>query len=102
MKVKKGDIVKITSGNDKGKTGKVIRVFRDTGKILVEGVNVHKKHVRPKRQGQKGEIVRIPAPFSISRAMLVCPKCGKPIRPGMILNETGVKVRVCKKCGAEI
>ncbi|MBI2122165.1 MAG: 50S ribosomal protein L24 [Candidatus Sungbacteria bacterium] len=102
MKIKKGDTVKITSGNDKGKTGKVIRAFGNAGKIVVEGVNIRKKHVRPKRQGQKGEIVRIPAPFLVSRAMLLCPKCGKLIRPGMILHEDSVKVRICKKCSAEI
>lgn len=102
MKIRKGDIIKIISGNDKGKQGKVLSVFPHTGKIVVEKINMKKKHVRPRRQGQKGELVRIPAPFSASRAMLVCQKCGKPVRVGYGAVEQGGKTRACKKCGAEI
>lgn len=102
MKIKKGDTVKIISGNDKGKTGKVIRVLPDVEKIVVEGVSIRKKHVRPKRQGQKGEVVRIPAAFSISRVMIMCPKCGKPARLGYAVSDAGIKTRICKKCNAEL
>lgn len=101
MKIRKGDTVKIVSGNDKGKQGKVLAVFPVPGKIMVEGANLKKKHVRPRRAGQKGEVVLIPAPFYASRARLVCPKCAKAVRIGYRLNEA-VKVRVCKKCGEEL
>lgn len=101
MKIRKGDQVKIISGNDKGKQGKVLAVFPQEGKIVVEGVNIKKKHVRPKQQGKKGELVRIPAPFSASRAMIICSKCGKPTRVAMQLAENK-KYRTCKKCGGEV
>ena len=101
-KIKKGDSVKIISGNDQGKQGKVLAVFPQDRKIVVEGVNMKKKHVRPKQQGKKGELVRMPAPFPSSRAMLVCGKCGKPTRAGHKINDSGTKSRVCKKCGGEV
>lgn len=99
MKIRKGDQVKILSGNDRGKTGKVLVALPEDGKIVVEGLNIKKKHVRPKQQGKKGELVRIPAPFMASRAMLICPKCGKPSRTGF--KNGPAKVRVCKKCGQD-
>ena len=102
VKVRKGDQVKRISGNDKAKQSKVLAVLPHGGKIVVDGVNVRKKHVRPKRQGQKGELVRIPAPFPSSRAMLVCSKCGEAVRVGYKINDSGHKARVCKKCGGEI
>lgn len=102
MKIKKGDIVKIISGNDKGKKGKVLAVFPEEERIVMEGVNIKKKHVRPKQQGKKGELVRIPAPFRASRVMLICGKCGEAARVGYKLNDSGTKSRVCKKCGGEI
>src|SRR3989338_2277145 len=101
MKIHKGDTIKIISGNDKGKTGKVMKVYPPDGRIAVEGVNMKKKHVRSKKQGQKGELVRMPAPFFASRAMLVCGKCGKPTRAGYSIVENK-KVRTCKKCGREM
>lgn len=102
MKVKKGDNVKMISGNDKGKQGKVLAVFPDASKILVEGIHMKKKHVRPRREGQKGELVRIPAPFPISRAMLLCPRCGKAGRIAQKRDYSGKKIRVCRKCEGEI
>lgn len=102
MKIHKNDIVKLISGNDKGKQGKVLAVFPESGRIVVEGVNIKKKHVRPKQQGKKGELVRIPAPFPVSRAMLMCGKCSKQVRVGYKKSDSGQKARVCKKCGAEI
>ena len=88
-------------GNDRGRTGKVLAAFPAEGRIVVEGMNVKKKHVRPRSTRQKGELVQIPAPFAVSRAMLVCPKCGKAARTGY-RSENGRKVRICKKCGMEI
>lgn len=100
MKIKKGDTVKIISGNDKGKQGKVLRVFSSENKILIEGINLKKKHVRPKQQGKKGELVKIALPLEVSRVMLVCNKCGKPARVGYKF-ENGRKCRICKRCGTE-
>ncbi len=102
MRIRKGDLVKITSGNDKGKQGKVLSVLPKQKKIVVEGVNIKKKHVRPKREGQKGELVRMPAPFSVSRVMFFCVRCSRPVRVGYQFNDTKQKLRVCKKCGSEI
>lgn len=101
MKLKKGDQIKIISGNDKGKKGKIIAVFPAEGKIVVEGLNMKKKHVRPKQQGKKGELVRLPVPFQASRAALVCTKCGKATRIGYSSGSAG-KTRTCKKCGGEV
>ena len=98
MKIRTGDKIKILSGNDRGKEGKVTAVFPEESRIVVEGLNMRKKHVRARTQGQKGELVRFPAPFSASRAALVCSSCGKPTRVGYQVTE-GRKTRVCKKCG---
>ncbi len=101
MKLKKGDQVKIIAGVGKGKAGKILAVFPAQGRIVVEGVNVKKKHVRPRRAGQKGELVQIPAPFMASRAAIVCPKCGKAARIGYRAVD-GAKRRICKRCGSEL
>ena len=101
MKIKKGDTVKIISGNDRGKTGTVAAVLPQSGRITVPGINVKKKHVRPRRQGDRGEIVLIPAPFAAARAMRICPSCGRPARVGLKKGVVG-RVRICKRCGAEI
>ena len=101
MRIKKGDTVKVLSGNDKGKTGEVLEVIPKTQRIIVRGVNIRKKHVKPRRQGDEGGI--IPSEFSIhsSKVAVVCPKCGKATRIGYKEEKDG-KVRVCKKCGATI
>ena len=101
MKIKKGDNVQIISGKDKGKTGKVIKVFIEENRVLVEGVNMRKKHKRSKRQDKKGEIVNLPVPIHVSNTMIVCGKCGKPTRVGYKINDSGQKIRVCKKCGGD-
>jgi large subunit ribosomal protein L24 len=101
MKIKTGDTVLIISGKDKDKTGKVIEVFSDDHRIMVEGINIVKKHVRPKRSGEKGQRVEVPRPFHVSNAKLICPKCKKPTRVGARIIEKR-KYRVCKKCGQEI
>lgn len=101
MKLKKGDIVKIISGNDKGKEGKILEVFPHEGRIMVDGVNMKKKHSKARRQGQKGERIEKPAPFFASRVMIVCGSCGKATRIGL-RSEGGEKVRECKKCKGNI
>jgi len=93
--------VKILSGKDRGKTGKVLRVLPEAGKALVEGLNLVKKHVRPKKQGEKGQRVSVPAAVSISSLMLICPKCSKASRVGYKVTEKS-KFRICKKCKSEI
>ncbi|MFA6190207.1 MAG: 50S ribosomal protein L24 [Candidatus Staskawiczbacteria bacterium] len=101
MKIKKGDSVLITAGKDKGRTGKVIKSLPRDLKVLVEGINLKKKHVRPKKQGEKGQVVEIPAPLDISNVKIICSKCGKATRVGYSVEQDSKK-RVCKKCKQEI
>ena len=101
MHIKKGDTVKILAGKDRGKSGKVLAVLVQDGRLTVEGVNVYAKRVRPKRQNQKGEIVHLPRPITASNAMLVCGNCKRTTRAG-IRMEGESKVRYCKKCQATL
>ena len=101
MKIRKGDTVLITSGKDRGRKGKVLKVFPKESRILVEGINLRKKHRKPRRSGEKGQIIEMPAPISISNVKLICPKCGKATRVGYKIVERK-KYRICKKCGQEI
>ena len=101
MKIKKGDTVQVLSGNDKGKTGEVLEVIPKTEKIIVKGVNVRKKHVKPRKQGEEGGIISVECAIHSSKVNVVCPKCGKPARLGYKV-EDGKKVRVCKKFGTEL
>lgn len=100
MHIKKGDTIKILSGKDRGKIGTVLKVFPQNGKISVEGLNLYKKRVRPKRQGEKGETVLVPRPLPASKAMVVCPACKEAARVGYRIENTR-KVRYCKKCKAQ-
>ena len=101
MKLRKGDTVKVLSGNDKGKTGEVLEVIPKTEKIIVKGVNIRKKSVKPRRQGEEGGIIPSEASIHSSKVAVVCPKCGKATRIGYSI-EKDEKVRVCKKCNAKI
>ena len=101
MKIKKDDKVVVLAGKDKGKQGKVMVADPKGGKVVVEGVNVATKHQKPQGQGKEGGIIKIETPLYVSKVQLVCPKCGKGTRVGYKLAD-GKKVRVCKKCGAEI
>jgi large subunit ribosomal protein L24 len=101
MKIKKGDIVKMLSGKDRGKTGKVLRVISSEKKITVENLNIIKKHKRPRREGEKGQRVEIPRSVNISNVALICPKCGKATRVGFRISGD-IKSRFCKKCNSEI
>jgi large subunit ribosomal protein L24 len=98
LKIKKGDIVEVIQGKDKGKKGKVMIIYAQTNKALVENINTVKKHKRQTRQDQKGGIVSVEMPISISKLMLVCKPCGKPVRVGFKVDEAGNKYRICKKC----
>lgn len=101
MNIKKGDTILIISGKDKGKNGKVTEVFPKDNRIIVEGLNIVKRHRKPRREGEKGQRVEVPRPFDVSNAELICPKCKKAARIGYRILEKS-KVRICKKCGQEI
>jgi large subunit ribosomal protein L24 len=117
MKVRQGDLVQILSGKDRGKQGKVLRALPREHRVIVENLNVVKRHTKPRpirdssRMGgqtiQPGGVIEKPAPLSVSNVMLVCPVCNRPTRVGMEIKEVKgerVKVRVCKRadCGQEI
>ncbi len=99
MRIKKGDLVRVISGKDKGKEGKVLRRIPSEGMLLVEGVNVVAKHTRPSQKSPQGGIIRQEAPIHADKVMLVCPACGKATRVSRAFLEDGRKVRLCKKCG---
>lgn len=98
LKIKKGDIVQAIKGKDAGKKGKILRILPGNARVLVEGVNLVKKHKRQTRQDQKGGIVPIEAPISISNLMLLCKHCSRPVRVGFKLLSDGTKSRFCKAC----
>ena len=101
LNVRKGDIVKVLSGKDKGATGEILRAMPREGRVVVKGVAMMKKSVRPSQNNPRGGIIEKEAPIYVSRVQLICPKCGKPTRINHVVNAEGKKVRVCKKCGAE-
>lgn len=101
MRIKKGDTVQILSGNDKGKTGEVLEVIPKADKIIVKGVNIRKKSVKPRKQGEEGGIIPVECAIHSSKVNVVCPKCGKATRIGYEI-EKDQKVRVCKKCNAKL
>jgi len=98
MKIKKNDSVKIISGKDAGKSGKVIKALPQKNKITVEGLNLRTKHMRPKKSGEKGQRISFPASLHISNVMLICPKCNRSVRVGHKIMENKKSVRFCKKC----
>jgi large subunit ribosomal protein L24 len=115
MKIKKGDRVHVLRGKDAGKEGRVVEALPRDGKVVVENINIIKKHRRPRAiQNQTGVgggavvpggIIDLPAPLPVANVMLVCPSCGKPTRVGTTLKTISgkqVRVRVCKKCGEEV
>lgn len=98
MNLKKGDRVKVLAGKDRGKEGQVIKMLLENQKVVVEGVNMHFRFSRPKRSGEKGQRLEIPAAMPVAKLMLICPHCGKPTRVGH--EASGEKnFRKCKKCG---
>ena len=98
MHVKRGDIVKVISGKDKGKEGRILTAYPETGKVVVEGVALVKKHQKARMQGQESSIVTKEAAIDASNVLRVCSKCGKAARTGVKILEDGSKVRYCKKC----
>jgi len=101
VKLKKGDNVLITKGKDKGKKSKVVRAFPKTMQVLVEGLNLKKIHKRPRKEGEKGQVVEVASPLSVAKLKLICPKCNQTARLGYVIKDN-VKNRICKKCQAEV
>ncbi len=99
MKVKKNDTVKVIAGNARGSTGKVLKVFPGTNRVIIEKVNLIKRHTRQTGQGTQGGIIEKEASIDASNVVLVCPKCGKTTRPSHTHLADGRKVRMCRKCG---
>jgi large subunit ribosomal protein L24 len=101
MKLKKGDTVKVLYGKDSGKTGKIVRVMQKSSKVVVDGVNIFKKHVKGDGQRRTSDIVEIVKPMGVAKLMVVCPDCGKTSR--VVMKEIeGKMVRVCRKCGKSL
>jgi len=101
IKLRKNDTVTVISGKDKGKSGRVLRIDRETMRAVVEGLNMVKKAVKQRKQNEKGGITSVEAPLSLAKIMIVCKKCG-PTRIGYAIDEQGAKKRVCRKCGGEL
>ncbi len=102
LHVKKGDTVVVLSGDNKGTKGEVIAAAPAEGKVIVKGVNVIHKHMKPRRQGETGGIVDAEGAIYASNVALYCPKCDKGVRTKAKITDDGKKVRVCAKCGAEL
>ena len=101
MRIKKGDNVQVLSGNDKGKTGEVLEVNPKDDKIIVKGVNIRKKHIKARKQGEESGIIPVECAIHSSKVNVVCPKCDKPARLFYVI-EKDQKIRVCKKCGNKL
>jgi large subunit ribosomal protein L24 len=100
--VRRGDTVAVISGRERGKRGKVLRVLPDAGRVVVEKINMMKKHQRPTQKLRQGGIIEREASLSLSNVLLVCGRCDKPSRAGVQTLGDGRKVRVCRRCGETI
>lgn len=98
LRIKKNDIVMVTSGKDKGKTGKVLHVYTQKSRVLVEGINRVKKHMRRTQENQQGGVVEVERPISFSNVMYYCKNCNRPIRVGFSVAKDKAKARICKRC----
>ncbi|MDD6800580.1 MAG: 50S ribosomal protein L24 [Firmicutes bacterium] len=102
LHVKKDDTVIVVSGDDRGKIGKVLEVSPEEKKVIVEGVNIIKRHVKPRKQGDQGGIISAEGAFYACKVMNYCQKCGKGVRVRVSADKNGKKIKVCAKCGAEL
>ncbi len=101
MKIRKNDQVVVIKGKDKGKKSKILKGFPEQGMVLVEGVNMRKKHKKPRKEGEKGQVIEIAFPVPVEKIKLICPKCKKAVKVGYkIVGES--KHRICKKCSEQI
>ena len=102
LKIRKGDKVRVLTGKDRGKSGNVTRVLPTAGKVIVDGVNVAKKHQKATRATMQGGIIDKDMPIPVANVALICPACGKPTRVGYRVEADGPKTRTCKKCGGDM
>lgn len=102
LHVKKDDTVIVISGDDRGKKGKVLEVSPKEGKVIVKGINIVTRHVKPRKQGEEGGIVKVEGAMYASKVMLYCDKCDRGVRVKKAVGEDGKKVRLCAKCGAKL
>jgi large subunit ribosomal protein L24 len=102
LKIRKGDRVQVLSGKDKGRTGVVSRALPDRDKVIVDGVNVAKKHQKPTQAMQQGGIIDKDMPIHVSNVAIICDGCGGPTRVGFRFEPDGTKVRICRKCGGDL
>jgi len=100
--VKRGDLVGVIAGRERGKRGKVLRVLTDKGRVVVEHINMLKKHQRPTQKLRQGGIIERESPLALSNVLVVCSRCDKPSRSGIKTLADGRKLRVCKRCGESI
>lgn len=100
--IRKDDFVQVITGRDRGKRGKVLRVYTDGGRIVVEKIHMLKRHTRPTRLTQQGGIIEREGKIHVSNVMVVCTRCDRPVRVGKKVLENGKKVRVCRRCGDAI
>ena len=102
LKIKKGDKVKVLTGKYRGRQGKVLKSFPDSNRVIVEGVNLVKKHARPSRENPQGGILTKEAPIEASNVALICASCNRAVRVGFRFDGEGNKKRICRKCGADM
>jgi large subunit ribosomal protein L24 len=102
MKIRKGDRVKVLAGKDRGREGTVTFAYPKEGRVIVDGVNVAKKHQKPTRSTQQGGIIDKEMPIAVSNVAIICPSCGKPTRVGQRLDADGTKTRICRKCEGDL
>jgi large subunit ribosomal protein L24 len=102
MKIRKGDRVQVLTGKDRGKTGTVTRSIPTRGKVIVDGVNIAKKHQKPTSATTQGGIIDKEMPIPVANVAIVCPACGKPTRVGYRIEADGTKVRICRKCEGDL
>lgn len=102
FKLKKDDQVMVIAGKEKGKTGRIVKVLTDRATVIVEKLNIVKRHTKPSQSNKQGGILEKENPMAISNVMLLCDKCGKAVRSGTKVNDEGERSRICRKCGEEI
>lgn len=101
MKIKKGDKIKVIAGKDRGREGTIQTVYKNQSKVLINGINIYKKHIKKNEKMPQGGVVELPRALDISKVMLVCPSCGKITRVGYKMSENK-KIRICRKCKSKI
>jgi large subunit ribosomal protein L24 len=100
--IRRGDTVGVVAGKERGKRGKVLRVLRDSGRVVVEHLNMIKRHQRPTPKLRQGGIIEREGPLAVSNVLLVCGRCNRPVRVGIKILNDGRKVRACKRCGESV